>query len=132
MKDNLYIASDGFDDDNIYNILSNIRSNLASADCSKTNEHYVIKKSDCPSDSIESKTIDNFSEKSHCYIIQNLQEDAKASYSGSTCNNDYINKAIVFIKEIDSLLDSRLTQLKNLQEYNRIGKSIKYQFLILF
>ena len=116
MKDNLYIAFDGFEEeDNIYNILSNIKSYLESEDCGKANEHYVIKKSDCPSDSIESKTIDNFSEKSHCYIIQNLQ-DNKVPY-GSACHDEYINKAIVFIKEIDSLLDSRLTQLKNLQEY---------------
>ena len=117
MKDNLYIASDGFGDDSIYNILYNIRSNLDSANCSKTNEYYVIKESDCPSGSVKLTTIDNSSGQSHCYIIQNLQEGVKASYSGSACDNDYINKAIVFIKQIDSLLDSRLTKLKNLQAY---------------
>ena len=117
MKDNLYIASDGFGDDSIYNILYNIRSNLDSANCSKTNEYYVIKESDCPSGSVKLTTIDNSSGQSHCYIIQNLQEGVKASYSGSACDNDYINKAIVFIKQIDSLLDSRLSKLKNLQAY---------------
>ena len=117
MKDNLYIASDGFGDDSIYNILSNIRRNLDSPNCSKTNEYYVIKESDCPSGSVKLTTIDNSSGQSHCYIIQNLQEDVKSSYSGSACDNDYINKAIVFIKQIDSILDSRLTKLKNLQTY---------------
>ena len=116
MKNNLYLATEGFGDDDIYNILSNIRSNLDSENCSMTYEYYVIKESDCPSGSVKLNTIYATSGQYHCYIIQNLVSGASASYTGSNCDNDYINKAIAFIKEIDTLLDSRLTKLKNLQE----------------
>lgn len=115
MKNNLYLASEGFDDDDIYTILSNIRNNLDNENCSMTNEYYVIKESDCPSGSLKLNTISATSGQVHCYIIQNLVSGAAPSYSGN-CDNDYIVKAINFIKEIDSLLDSRLTKLKNLQE----------------
>ncbi len=117
MKDNLYLASDNLGDDSIYNILSNIRTNLDSVNCSMTNEYYVTRESDCPSGSIKLTTIYNTSGQSHCYIIPNLSEGAKASYTGTKCDNDYINKAIDFIKEIKSLLDTRLEKLKNLQIY---------------
>jgi len=115
MKNNLYLASEGFGDDDIYTILSNIRNNLVNENCSMTNEYYVIKESDCPSGSLKLNTISATSGQVHCYIIQNLVSGASPSYSGN-CDNDYIVKAINFIKEIDSLLDSRLTKLKNLQE----------------
>ena len=115
MKDNLYVASDNLGDDSIYNILSNITTKLNSEDCAMNNEYYVIRGSDCPSGSIISLTIHNSPGESHCYIIPNLSEGVKASYTN--CDNGYINKAIDFIKEIKSLLDTRLEKLKNLQIY---------------
>ena len=115
MKDNLYVASDNLGDDSIYNILSNITTKLNSEDCAMNNEYYVIRGSDCPSGSIISLTIHNSPGESHCYIIPNLSEGVKASYTN--CDNEYINKAIDFIKEIKSLLDTRLEKLKNLQIY---------------
>ena len=115
MKNNLYLASEGFGDDDIFNILSNIRSNLDNENCSMTYEYYVIKESDCPSEGIKPNTIYSTSGQYHCYIIQNLLDGAKASYTGSSCDNNYINTAITFIKQINTLLDSRLTKLKNLQ-----------------
>ena len=115
MKNNLYLASEGFGDDDIFNILSNIRSNLDNENCSMTYEYYVIKESDCPSEGIKPNTIYSTSGQYHCYIIQNLLDGAKASYTGSSCDNHYINTAITFIKQINTLLDSRLTKLKNLQ-----------------
>lgn len=117
MKENLYISSEGFGDDDIYNILYTIRENLDSENCSLSNEYYVVKESDCPSGSTKLTTIYNTTGVTHCYVIQNLSNGATASYKGSSCNNDYINNAITFIKQIDSLLDSRLEQLKNLQLY---------------
>ena len=117
MKENLYLASEDFGDDDIYNILYNIRKNLDSENCSLSNEYYVIKESDCPTGSTKLATIYNVTGVTHCYIIQNLSNGANASYKGSSCDNDYINKAISFIKQIDSLLDNRLEKLKNLQLY---------------
>jgi hypothetical protein len=111
MKNNLYLAYD-----DIYNIVSKIRSNLVSENCSMTYEYYVIKDSDCPSGSVKLNTIRETSGQYHCYIIQNLASGSWASYQGSSCENEYTNKAITFIKQIDTLLDSRLTKLKNLQE----------------
>jgi len=116
MKNNLYLASEGFDKDDIYNILSNIRNNLDSENCSMTYEYYVIKESDCPSGSVKLNTISPISGQYHCYVIQNLVSGVTATYTGSNCNNAYINNAITFIKQIDNLLDGRLTKLKNLQE----------------
>ena len=115
MKDNLYLASEGFGDYDINNILSTIRKNLDSTDCGLTQEYYVIKESDCPSESTILTTIRYTASENHCYIIQHLTNTA--SYSGSSCNNEYINNAIAFIKEIDSLLDKRLAMIKELQTY---------------
>ena len=116
MKNNLYLASEGFDKDDIYNITSNIRNYLDSENCSMTYEYYVIKDSDCPSGSVKLNTIYPTSGQYHCYIIQNLASGVSVPYTGSSCENDYIKKAIDFIKQIDNLLDTRLTKLKNLQE----------------
>ena len=115
MKNNLYLASEGFGDDDIFNILSNIRSNLDNENCSMTYEYYVIKESDCPSGYIKLNKINSTSGDYHCYIIQDLLDGQVASYTGTSCDNNYINTAITFIKQINTLLDSRLTKLKNLQ-----------------
>ena len=114
MKDNLYMATEGFEEDDIYKILYNIRTNLDSNNCSLTNEYYVIKESDCPSGSRILKTIYNSTNEKHCYLIQNLTSGVTASYLGS-CDNEYINNAIAYIKQIDSLLDNRLAKIKSLQ-----------------
>jgi hypothetical protein len=53
----------------------------------------------------------------HCYIIQDLLSGTKVSYSNSSCDSDYINLAISFIKEINNILKSRIDQLKELQKY---------------
>ena len=115
MKENLYMATEGFGDDDIYTILSNIRTNLDLATCSMTTEYYVIRSSDCPSGSVQLTTIYNTTGTSHCYVIQNLVSSASAAYVNSGCNNTYINTAITFIKEIYSLIDTRLIQLTTLQ-----------------
>ena len=117
MKNNLLYTTEGFEADDIYNILYNIRNNLDSENCGLTNEYYVVKESDCPYGSIKLTTIYTTTGVKHCYIIQNLESGAKASYSGSTCGNNYLNTAITFIKQIDSLLDTRLQKVKNLQTY---------------
>ena len=117
MKDNLYMATEGFGEDDIYKILSNIRTNLDRNNCSLTNEYYVIKESDCPSGSIKLTTIFNTTGVDHCYIIQNLTIGATAPYSEPSCEKDYINNAIAYIKQIDSLLDKRLENIKKLQTY---------------
>ena len=108
MKNNLYTATDGFGNDEIYKILSTIRTNLDSVECGKTYEYYVIKQSDCPSGSIILNTIYETPGQYHCYIIQNLANGASASYINTGCDNTYINNAISFIKEINTLLDNRL------------------------
>lgn len=127
MKDNLYLASEGFGEDEIFKILSNIRTNLDSQNCSMTSEYFVIKSSDCPSGSLILTTSIYYTEgQSHCYVIQNLTSNAYASYSGSDCNNNYINNAITFIKKLDSLLDERLTKLKNFQ----LHYSSTYKYLL--
>ena len=119
MKNNLYLATEGFGDYDIYNILSTIRNNLDSENCCLTNEYYVIKDSDCPSGSTKStSSIFNKTGEVHCYVIQKLAAGVEASYSGSSCNNSYINAAITFIKRIDSLLDTRLAKVKDLQSLN--------------
>ena len=117
MKENLFLASEGFGKDEIYKIISNIRTNLDSENCSQTYEYYVIRESDCPSGSIIMTTISPTSSGYHCYVIQNLSDSTTAGYSGSSCDNNYINNAIKFIKQIDSLLDSRLEKIKNFQIY---------------
>jgi len=98
IKDNLYLSSEGFGNDEINNILSKIRTILDDRNCSMTYEYYVVKESDCPSGSIILTTIYNTTGQYHCYIIQNLSDGAKASYSGSSCDNDYINKSNYFYK----------------------------------
>jgi hypothetical protein len=115
MKENLYMATEGFGNDDIYTILSNIRTNLDLTTCAMTTEYYVIRSSDCPSGSVQLTTIYNTTGINHCYVIQNLDSTASASYVNSGCNNTYINTAITFIKEIYSLIDTRLTQLVLLQ-----------------
>ena len=119
MQNNLYIASDGFGDDDIVNILNNIRDNLDSLNCSMKNEFFVVKQTDCPSGSVISTTIStttNTSSIVHCYIIQNLTTNAQVAYTGPNCSNTYINSAITFIKQIDSLLSQRIEKIKNLQK----------------
>ena len=116
MKSNLNMATEGLGSDDIYNILNTIRTNLDSTNCTMNEEYYVIKASECPSGSIQLTTIYNTTGALHCYVIPNLSSSASASYINSGCDNTYINTAITFIKEIDSLIDSRLTQLKLLQD----------------
>ena len=115
MKENLYMATEGFGNDDIYTILSNIRTNLDLTTCAMTTEYYVVRSSDCPSGSVQLTTIYNTTGINHCYVIPNLDSTASASYVNSGCNNTYINTAITFIKEIYSLIDTRLTQLVLLQ-----------------
>ena len=117
MKNNLLYTTEGFEDDDISNILFTIRKNLDSANCGMNNEYYVIKESDCPSGSIILTKIYSTMGDKHCYIIQNLESGASATYAGSSCENTYINNAITFLKQIDSLLDSRLEKVKKLQSY---------------
>ena len=117
MKENLYMATEGFGNDDIYTILNNIRTNLDLANCSMTEEYYVIRESDCPSGSVLQTTISNTSGTIHCYIIQNLLSTASASYANAGCDNSYINTAITYIKEIYNLIDARLSQLQVLQNY---------------
>ena len=115
MKENLYMATEGFGEDDIYTILNNIRTNLDLQNCSMTTEYYVIRVSDCPSGSVQLTTIYNTTGTIHCYIIQNLETSATAAYSNEGCNNTYINTAITYIKEINTLIDTRLTQLELVQ-----------------
>ena len=117
MKENLYMATEGFGSDDIYYILNTIRTNLDSTTCLMTDEYYVIKATDCPSGSIQLTTIYNTSGILHCYVIPNLATSAAASYANAGCNNTYINTAIAFIKEISSLIDTRLAVLEVLQNY---------------
>ena len=116
MKKNIYMTTEGFGEDDIYTILSNIRTNLDLTTCSMTNEYYVVRAADCPSGSVQLTTIYNTSGTNHCYVIQNLDTSASASYTNSGCNNTYINAAITYIKELDTLLDTRLSTLQLLQD----------------
>ena len=116
IKNNLYLASEGFENDDIREIINNIRTNLDKTSCQMTFEYYVIKKSDCPRYSIILTEITNTVENIyHCYVIQDLVSGTRAQYTGTTCNNDYINNAIAFIKEIDSMLNNRINSLKEIQ-----------------
>ena len=116
MKKNIYMTTEGFGEDDIYTILSNIRTNLDLTTCSMTNEYYVVRAADCPSGSVQLTTIYNTSGTNHCYVIQNLDTSASASSTNSGCNNTYINAAITYIKELDTLLDTRLSTLQLLQD----------------
>ena len=117
---NLYLASDGFDkNDDIREILNKIRNKLDNDSCHMIYEYYVIKKSDCPKYSIFPTEITNEVENIyHCYVIQNLNSNTKAQYTGTSCDNDYINKAIAFIQEINIALKRRITHLRELQSNN--------------
>ena len=116
MKTNLYMATEGFGNDDIYNILNNIRTNLDQQNCSMTTEFYVIRAADCPAGSVESTTIFNTTGVIHCYLIQNLESTTSAAYISQGCDNNYINNAIAYIKEINTLIDTRINQLKLLQD----------------
>ena len=73
MENNLYMATEGFGDDDIFNILMRIRTYLDYENCSMTSEYYVIREADCPSGSNKLTTsIYNTTGVNHCYIIQNL------------------------------------------------------------
>lgn len=116
MYNNLYLTSDYFGDDDIKNIINNIRINLDYPACGMTNEYFVIKKSDCPKYSVILNTISSSEDSTkHCYIIQDLSSGSTVNYPGLTCDNNYINNAINFIKEINNLLKKRIKQLKDLQ-----------------
>ena len=117
MKKNLYMATEGFGDDDIYNILRNIRLYLDAENCTKTNEYYVVREADCPSGSTKLTTIYDITGINHCYIIPNLPSSAQASYANSGCQraNNYINLAIPFIKEIYNNVEMRLLMIQSLQ-----------------
>ena len=113
IQNNLYLASEGFDGDDIREIINTIRNNLDSQYCQMTFEYYVIKKSDCPKYSIILTEITNTVEYIyHCYVIQDLSSTTTAQYTNTSCNNDYINNAITFIKEINTILTKRINNLK--------------------
>ena len=116
IKNNLYLASEGFGGDDIRNIINNIRTYLDDPNCQMVYEYYVIKKSDCPKYSIVLTEITNTVENIyHCYVIQDLISGTRAQYTNISCNNDYINTAITFIKEINEILITRIKNLKELQ-----------------
>ena len=116
MRNNLYLTSEGFGNDDIRYIINYIRTNLDSSTCGMTFEYYVIKKSDCPRYSIVLTEITNTIENIyHCYVIQDLVSTTKAQYTNTSCDNNYINNAITFIKEINSILTTRINNLKSLQ-----------------
>ena len=48
MKNNIYMATEGFGEDDLFNILRNIRTYLDNSNCSMTNEYFVMKAADCP------------------------------------------------------------------------------------
>ena len=111
----LYVVSGNYEDD-IRNITNYIRENLDSSSCGMNYEYFVIKKSDCPQYSIILNQItSSIDHINHCYIIQDLLSTSKASYPGVGCDNDYINKAITFIKEINNILKKRINILKEIQ-----------------
>ena len=109
MQNNLYMATEGFGDDDILNILRNIRTYLDNETCAMTNEYFVVREADCPSGSVQATSIGYVSGVTHCYIIPNLYSSSQASYTNTGCQeaNSYINLAIPFIKEIISIIDYR-------------------------
>ena len=114
MKNNIYMATEGFGEDDLFNILRNIRTYLDNSNCSMTNEYFVMKAADCPSGSVQTTTIRDVSGIIHCYVIPNLYSSAEASYTNAGCQaaNRYINLAIPFIKEIISIVDQRALLLR--------------------
>ena len=117
MKDNLYMVTEGFGEDDINNILRNIRTYLDFSNCSMTEEYYVVREADCPSGSVILTNIQAITGVIHCYIIQNLGSSVKASYTNAGCStaNTYINLAIPFINEINNIVEYRLFLLQGLQ-----------------
>ena len=117
MKENLYMATEGFGNDDINIILRNIRTYLDYSNCSMTEEYYVVREADCPAGSVKLTYIQAVTGIIHCYIIQNLGSYETASYSNSGCStaNAYINLAVPFIKEIYNIIDFRLLLLKSFQ-----------------
>ena len=125
MHDNLFLASEGFGEDEVTNILSKIRQNLDSVNCSLKEENYVVRESDCPSGSTILNKITYIQGEVHCYVIQKLVSETSASYSPTGCDNNYINKAIRFITELNLLLENRIVGLKTfLDIYSAAYKSI--------
>ena len=128
MENNLYMATEGFGDDDIFNILMKIRTYLDYENCSMTSEYYVIREADCPSGSTKLTTsIYNTTGVNHCYIIQNLASTTQAAYANSGCQtaNTYINLAIPFIKEIYSNVVSRSVLLQSYQNsYSNTFKAL--------
>ena len=128
MENNLYMATEGFGDDDIFNILMKIRTYLDYENCSMTSEYYVIREADCPSGSTKLTTsIYNTTGVNHCYIIQNLTSTTQAAYANSGCQtaNTYINLAIPFIKEIYSNVVSRSVLLQSYQNsYSNTFKAL--------
>ena len=116
MKNNLYMATEGFGEDDLFNILRNIRTYLDYQNCSMTNEYFVIKAADCPSGSVQTTTIRDVSGIIHCYVIPNLYSSSEAAYTNSGCTeaNRYINLAIPFIKEIINIVDQRILIMRML------------------
>ena len=116
MKNNLYMATEGFGEDDLFNILRNIRTYLDYQNCSMTNEYFVIKAADCPSGSVQTTTIRDVSGIIHCYVIPNLYSSSEAAYTNSGCTeaNRYINLAIPFIKEIINIVDQRILTVRML------------------
>ena len=114
MKNNIYMATEGFGEDDLFNILRNIRTYLDNSNCSMTNEYFVMKAADCPSGSVQTTTIRDVSGIIHCYVIPNLYSSAEASYTNAGCQaaNRYINLAIPFIKEIISIVNQRALLLR--------------------
>ena len=128
MKNDLYIASsEYFGVDDIQTIITNIRKNLTSStSCNMTKEYFVIKEKDCPNYSIVSTKILTDDDINHCYIIQNLESNT-VTYNG--CNTTYINLAITFIKEVNTLLNTKINKLKEIQNnYAQTWNNIYNEF----
>ena len=94
MKDNLYMATEGFGEDDIYNILRNIRLYLDAENCSMTNEYYVVREADCPSGSKKLTSIYNITGINHCYIIQHLS---------ASCQWNFLQSFHIFIGHFSQL-----------------------------
>jgi hypothetical protein len=117
MKKNIYMATEGFGEDDIFNILRNIRTYLDYENCSMTEEYYVVREADCPYGSVQTTTLKNVSGIIHCYVIPNLYSGSQVSYSNAGCQaaNRYINLAIPFIIELENIIDYRLLLMQMLQ-----------------
>ena len=126
MEDNLFLASEGFGEDDLFTILTKIRNNLDSENCSMTDQYYVLRKKDCPPGSIISNVIYENSGTKNCYVIPSISVGSLAKYTPSGCDNNYINKAINFIKGLDELLFERIYLMKTAYtEYTTTFESLK-------